>query len=112
MKGDLLIEWRRAAPPRHPERDAAFRAILADLKSRLEERGVWVAILETPLPRDAAGQVLMNGAPVEELVPVQGCDEGCSGCTGGGAGSGRPACEEMPEPLLRLAALRASGMKR
>ncbi len=110
MEGEVLIEWRRPAPSRSPERAVAFRAVLEDLRSRLEERGIGVTVTETLLSGDAAGQVLMNGIPLEDLVPVQGREEGCSRCMGGGAGCGQPVYEAVSAPLLRLAALRASGV--
>ncbi|RXE56863.1 hypothetical protein ABH15_01535 [Methanoculleus taiwanensis] len=112
MEGEVVIEWRRPEPPRSPEKARAFRAVLEDLRRRLEERGVGVAVTETPLFGDAAGQVLMNGVPVEDLVPVQGREEGCNGCVGSGAGCGLPACEELSESVLCLAALRASELRR
>lgn len=112
MEGEVVIEWRRPASLRSPEKARAFRAVLEDLRKRLEERGVPVGVMETPLPGTAAGQVLMNGVPVEDLVPVQGREESCNGCVGSGAGCGLPACEELSESILRLAALRASGSRR
>jgi hypothetical protein len=123
---DLHIEWC------HPDEPGAavlfcsdtarpLTAVVADIREMLKARGVRVDFSERACPAgemNRPGVVLLNGIPLEKVVPLREKKSPCAFC-GVCDGSERDCAtgerdrlyHDIPESVLRLAALRAAGLK-
>lgn len=123
---NLHIEW---CHPDEPGAAALFcsdtarplAAVVADIREMLEARGIRVDFSERACPigkMDPPGVVLFNGVPMEKVVPLRKRESPCAFC-GVCEGSERDCAtgerdrryRDVPESMLRLAALRAAGLK-
>jgi hypothetical protein len=118
---DVNIEWIHSEPGGEAapslETCAAFRAVLEDLRQQMSKRGIEVAIREsTAVGTGCTGKIVLNGVPLEQIVPVKSvrgspgpgaCPAG--GSCGGGSGGQDIPCEEFPESIIRLAIVKAAG---
>ena len=84
--------------------------VIHDIRSQLERQGIPSAVTE----KDGPMQLLFNGVPFEKIVPIyvpKTCSM-CGTCEGSeGECSGGRRYEGIPESVVRLAAMRAAGLK-
>jgi hypothetical protein len=104
-----------------PDTGRPLGTVIADLHSLLEERGIALSFEETvaTTPPGRSRRLLVDGRPLEEIVAPHKSHRPCAGCTCCG---GEPAecgeCgdeavwEDLPESVIRLAVLKAAGMKK
>jgi len=123
----LEIRWHHRKDPMSPvfcsDSGRPLSQVLEEITSLLEARGVKVSLLRIPLEdrsgsdlnRSGSDMILLNGRRLEDIVPIyvpKACSC-CGGCEGveGACQKEVPRYEGIPESALRLAALRASGLK-
>lgn len=122
---NLHIEW---CHPDEPGTAALFcsdtarplAAVVTDIRELLKARGIRVDFSERACPGETEppGVVLFNGVPLEKVVPLRERGSPCAFC-GVCDGSERDCTtgerdgryRDVPESMLRLAALRAAGLK-
>jgi len=120
---DLVVEWSHpvmvppAPPVRCSDTDRAVSQVVYEMKGLFSSHGCEISFVETDYKEgeDKHRSILnFNGKALEEVVPFADprkyCGLSCSGC-----GSDEENCtrryENIPESVLRLAILRAGGLK-
>jgi ferredoxin len=120
------IEWRHADEPgagmaRCSDSGRLVQDVLGDIALLLGARGVPATVEERLCPAgtiDRPVVVLFDGILLEEVVPVRVKKSPCAAC--GACAGDEPVCptgeqeriyRDLPESVLRLAALKAAGLK-
>ena len=126
MTPRLTIEWRHHRDPARylplcPDTGRRLQDVIDEIATLLGPRGIEVEFIEQEYTDDAPGKaqmLLFDGIPLEELVPPRRRGGPCFECTVCGPRQEEcGACEEVdyymavPESVIRLAALKAAGMK-
>jgi arsenate reductase (thioredoxin) len=111
----VAITWQRPDGPMPPvvlcsDTNRPLQEVIRDIRSLLEKRGIPCTITEENGPM----QLSFNGVPFEKIVPLyvpKTCSM-CGSCDGSeGECSGGRRYEGIPESVVRLAAMRAAGLK-
>jgi len=111
----VAITWQRPEGPVPPvilcsDTGRALQEVIRDIRSQFEKQGISSTITE----EDGPVQLLFNGVPFEKIVPIyvpKTCSM-CGTCEGSeGECSGGRRYEGIPESVVRLAAMRAAGLK-
>ncbi len=111
----VTIIWQRPDGPVPPvilcsDTGRPLQEVIRDIRSQLEMQGIPCTITEENGPM----QLSFNGVPFEKIVPIyvpKICSM-CGTCDGSeGECSGGRRYEGIPESVVRLAAMRAAGLK-
>lgn len=111
----VRIIWQRPEGPMPPailcsDTGRQLQEVVRDICSQLDTRGIPCTITEV----DGPMQLSFNGVPFEEIVPLyvpKSCSM-CGSCDGSeGECNGGRRYEGIPESVVRLAAMRAAGLK-
>lgn len=111
----VTITWQRPEGPIPPvvlcsDTGRRLQDVMRDICMQLTGRGIPCTITE----EDGPLQLSFNGVPFEEIVPLyvpKSCSM-CGSCEGSdGECTGRRRYEGIPESVVRLAAMRAAGLK-
>ena len=111
----VTITWQRPEAPMQPvilcsDTRRPLQEVLGDIRYQLEGQGIPSVITE----KDGPMQILFNDVPFEKIVPIyvpKTCSM-CGTCEGSeGECSGGRRYEGIPESVVRLAAMRAAGLK-
>ncbi len=111
----VTITWQRPAGPMPPailcsDTGRPLQEVIRDIRSQLEGQGIPSTVTE----EDGPVQLLFNGVPFENIVPIyvpKTCSM-CGTCDGSeGECTGGRRYEGIPESVVRLAAMRAAGLK-
>jgi len=107
-----------------PDTGRRLEEVISDLHSLLEKRGIALSFSETVAAAAVSGRchrLLVDGRPLEDFVPPRKPPRPCAGCPWscdaspeiGKCGSGGDgACwDDFPESVVRLAVLKAAGVK-
>ena len=111
----VTITWQRPAGPMPPailcsDTGRPLQDVIRDIRSQFEKQGIPSTITE----RDGPVQPLFNDVAFETIVPIyvpKICSM-CGTCDGSeGECSGGRRYEGIPESVVRLAAMKAGGLK-
>lgn len=111
----VTITWQRPEGPMPPvvlcsDTGRRIQDVMQDICLHLTGRGIPCTITE----EDGPLQLSFNGTPFEEIVPLyvpKSCSM-CGSCEGSeGECTGQRRYEGIPESVVRLAAMRAAGLK-
>ncbi|MDG6256512.1 MAG: hypothetical protein QCH35_02825 [Methanomicrobiaceae archaeon] len=107
-----------------PDTGRRLEEVISDLQSLLEERGIALSFSETVAAPAVPGRfhrLLIDGRPLEDFVPPRKPLRPCAECPcscdaspeSGKCGSGGDGAywDDFPESVVRLAVLKAAGVK-
>lgn len=104
-----------------PDTGRPLAAVITDLQSLLGEDGISLTFEETvtALPPGRMRLLLINEKPLEEIVAPRTPHSPCAGCPFSGEEpgecgecGGEAFWDEIPESVIRLAVLKAAGLKK
>ena len=130
MKTEFIIEWKHVGRDiestckRCGETGRAVMDVVEQIRPILEEEGITVQVVETPIENAAIGEsnsILFNGMPLEDLIEgMEVTSTPCASCACI-TGQDDAACraveydgeryESIPPELIARAALRALGLE-
>ena len=130
MKTEFIIEWKHVGRDiestckRCGETGRAVMDVVEQIRPILEEEGITVQVVETPIENAAIGEsnsILFNGMPLEDLIEgMEVTSTPCASCaciTGQDAAACRAVeydgerYESIPPELIARAALKALGLE-
>ncbi|WP_292727560.1 DUF2703 domain-containing protein [Methanoculleus sp.] len=130
MKTEFIIEWKHVGRDiestckRCGETGRAVMDVVEQIRPILEEEGITVQVVETPIENAAIGEsnsILFNGMPLEDLIEgMEVTSTPCASCACI-TGQDDAACraveydgeryESIPPELIARAALKALGLE-